>query len=90
MVKIRHNKLSFGISKEYKFMFRENHAVTTGEHNYHYVLVYLGVVNIASVINETSVYLSYQFQSSIPNLLTNLTSNLFTVVVWYCSSSAKS
>lgn len=57
MVKIRHHKLSFKISKEYKFMCGESHAVTTGEYNYHYFLIYLGVVNLASGINETSVYL---------------------------------
>lgn len=53
MVKFRYDKLNFKISKEYKFMFREKHAVTTGEYNYHYsfsifgcaqnsVLIYLG------------------------------------------------
>lgn len=53
VVKFRYDKLNFKISKEYKFMFREKHAVTTGEYNYHYsfsifgcaqnsVLIYLG------------------------------------------------
>lgn len=59
VVKIRHDKLNFNVSKEYKFMFRENHTVTTGEYNYLYFLVYLCVVTLATVINEISVYLSY-------------------------------